>query len=292
MKQKSKKNKKKGSFLTTLLLIFVFIVGLSLLLYPSFSDYWNSLHQSIAIANYSEAVSNLGDEENERLFNEAVEYNSSLKERTNPYLLSPDQKQQYAELLDVSGTGVMGYIEIPSLGISAPLYHTTEEKVLQVAIGHIEWSYLPVGGEGTHCVLSGHRGLPSARLFTDVDKMVVGDVFTICILDRLLTYEVDKISIVEPDETAGLRAEEGMDYCTLVTCTPYGINTHRLLVRGHRIENAEEAKTVRVMADAIQIDPMVVAPILSIPILAVLLAMVLMNDRDSYRNSGGDDDED
>lgn len=170
----------------------------------------------------------------------------------------------------------MGYIEIPSIDCSLPIYHGTEESVLQTAIGHLEWTSLPVGGESTHCVLSGHRGLPSAKLFTNLDKLVEGDVFMLRILDEVLTYEVDQILIVEPQETAELQIVEGQDYCTLVTCTPYGINTHRLLVRGHRIDNMEEAKTVHVTADAVQIEPMIVAPIVAIPILLVLFIALII----------------
>ena len=185
----------------------------------------------------------------------------------------------------------MGYIEIPSIQVSLPIYHGTDEAVLQVAVGHLEWSSLPVGGESTHCVLSGHRGLPSAKLFTNLDRLAVGDVFLLRVLDEVLTYEVDQILIVEPSETDALRIVGGMDYCTLVTCTPYGVNTHRLLVRGHRIENAEEARTVRVTADAVQIEPLLVAPIAAIPLLAVLLIALLIPRRAKNRR-GDDADED
>ena len=173
----------------------------------------------------------------------------------------------------------MGYIEIPKINCSLPIYHGTNEAILQVAVGHIEGTSLPVGGESTHCVLSGHRGLPSAKLFTNLDQMEVGDIFMLRVLDEVLTYEVDQILIVEPQETGALQIEEGKDYCTLVTCTPYGVNTHRLLVRGHRIENIEEAKTVRVTADAIQIEPLLVAPAVALPMLIVLLVVLLIKTR-------------
>ena len=265
--------------LSTILLVFILLIGLSLLLYPSVSDYWNSFHQTRAIATYAENVAKLDNNQYDHLWEEARAYNEALRFRSNPYYLSEEQKAQYESLLDVSGLGVMGYIEIPEIDVSLPIYHGTEESVLQIAVGHLEWSSLPVGGESTHCVLSGHRGLPSAKLFTNLDKLREGDTFLLRILDEVLTYEVDQILIVEPQETGALKIEEGKDYCTLVTCTPYGINTHRLLVRGHRIDNIEQAKTIRVTADAIQIEPMLVAPIVAIPMLLILLVLLLLPRR-------------
>ena len=271
--------KKKGNHLITILLVLIFLLGLSLLLYPSVSDYWNSKHQTRAIAVYSEEVSGLDEDQYQALWEAAAAYNASLLERDNAYLLTEEQKAAYDQLLNVSGLGIMGYIEIPSIDCSLPIYHGTEESVLQIAIGHLEWSSLPVGGESTHCVLSGHRGLPSAKLFTNLDKLREGDTFLLRILDEVLTYEVDQILIVEPQETGALKIEEGKDYCTLVTCTPYGINTHRLLVRGHRVDNVEQAKTIRVTADAIQIEPLLVAPIVAIPMLLILLILLLLPRR-------------
>lgn len=281
--------KKKGNFTT--LLILVLLAGLSLLLYPSLSDYWNSFHQTRAIATYAEKVANLNQDQYDEIWAAAESYNASLTDRVNAYLLSDAQKEEYQQLLNVSGLGVMGYIEIPSIDCSLPIYHGTEESVLQIAVGHLEWSSLPVGGESTHCVLSGHRGLPSAKLFTNLDKLQTGDIFMLRVLDNVLTYEVDQILIVEPQETDALRIEEGKDYCTLVTCTPYGINTHRLLVRGHRIDNIEEAKTVRVTADAIQIEPLLVAPVVAIPILLLLLILLLL-PKQPRKKHGGEADED
>ena len=269
--------KKKGNFLN-ILLVLVFLVGLSLLLYPSVSDYWNSFHQTRAIATYAEEVATLDNEQYDELWAAAQQYNRSLTERGNAYVLSEEQKEAYEELLDVSGLGVMGYIEIPEIDVSLPVYHGTEESVLQIAVGHLDWSSLPVGGESTHCVLSGHRGLPSAKLFTNLDKLTEGDIFLLRVLDEVLTYEVDQILIVEPQETGALRIEEGKDYCTLVTCTPYGINTHRLLVRGHRIENQANAASIRVTADAMQIEPVIVAPIVAAPLLLCLMLWVLLRD--------------
>ena len=283
--------KKKGNHLITILLVLIFLLGLSLLLYPSVSDYWNSKHQTRAIAVYSEEVSGLDPDQYQALWAAAAAYNASLRERDNAYLLTEEQKAAYEQLLNVSGLGIMGYIEIPSIDCSLPIYHGTEESVLQIAIGHLEWSSLPVGGESTHCVLSGHRGLPSAKLFTNLDKLQEGDVFMLRVLDEVLTYEVDQILIVEPQEIAALQIAEGEDYCTLVTCTPYGINTHRLLVRGHRIENAPEARLVRVTADAVQIEPLLVAPIVALPMLLLLLILLLLPKRQKNDNGGYADEE-
>ena len=266
----------KKSVVSTVILILVFFLGLSLVLYPSVSDYWNSLHQSRAIATYAEEVSNLDTDRYEQLWAEAVDYNRTLWDRENAFLLSETQKATYDSLLNVGGNGVMGYIEIPTIGVSLPIYHGTDEGVLQIAVGHIEWTSLPVGGESSHCVISGHRGLPSAKLFTNLDKLVVGDTFLFRVLDETLTYEVDQILIVEPQEVSALTIREGEDLCTLVTCTPYGINTHRLLVRGHRVENAETARTIRVTADAMQVEPLIVAPMVAAPMLAVLLIWVML----------------
>ena len=268
---------------STMILILILVVGLSLMLYPSFSNWWNEAHQSRAIAAYSQEVSKLDENRYDELWQQAWEYNRSLVGRENAYLLDDSQKAEYERLLDVSGMGIMGYIEIPSLKVSLPIYHGTEESVLQVAVGHLEWTSLPVGGESTHCVLSGHRGLPSAKLFTDLDRLVVGDRFRLGVLDQVLTYEVDQILIVEPQDTEALLIEEGKDLCTLVTCTPYGINTHRLLVRGHRVETEKDAKNVRVTSDAIQIEPYLVAPVVAAPILLVLLLGLLIPRRRNKR---------
>lgn len=263
-------------FLSTFSLYFILIIGLSLLLYPSFSDWWNSFHSSHAIANYSEQVANLDEDKYTELWNSAWEYNQSLLERPNSYVLPEEQKAQYNQLLNIGGNGIMGYVEIPSLKITLPIYHGTDEAILQIAIGHLEWSSLPVGGIGSHCIISGHRGLPSARLFTDLDKMAEKDIFLLRVLDEVLTYEVDQIRIVEPFQVDDLLIEEGKDLCTLVTCTPYGINSHRLLVRGHRIDNIENTKTVRVTADAIQIQPVIIAPLLAAPLLLLLLVLLFI----------------
>lgn len=265
--------------LSTIVLVILLLIGLSLLLYPTVSDYWNSFHQTRAIATYAENVAALDNASYDAIWDAARQYNRNLLSRSNSFLLSEEQKAEYESLLDISGQGVMGYIEIPEIDVSLPIYHGTEDPVLQVAVGHLEWTSLPVGGESTHCVLSGHRGLPSAKLFTNLDKLREGDTFLLRVLDEILTYEVDQILIVEPQDTAALEIAEGEDYCTLVTCTPYGINTHRLLVRGHRIDNIEEVKTVRVTADAVQLEPMLVAPVVAIPMLLILLILLLLPRR-------------
>lgn len=271
--------KKKKSNASTIILFIIFFLGLSLLLYPSFADYWNSFTQSQAIASYIEQVSSLDDDAYEKIWAACRGYNDSLLGRSNDYLLSDKQRAQYKALLDLSGLGIMGYIEIPAINVNLPIYHGTSEGVLQVAIGHLDWTSLPVGGESSHCVVSGHRGLPSARLFTDLDQLQVGDTFLLHVLDETLTYQVDQIRIVLPEETEDLLIVEGKDYCTMVTCTPYGINTHRLLVRGHRIENAAEAVVVRVTADAVVVDKLIVAPFVLAPILLVLLIMLMFTTR-------------
>lgn len=270
--------------LSTIILILVFIVGLSLLLYPTLSDYWNSFHQSKAISDYADSVADLDDDLYIQMLKDAHEYNVSLIDKKNRYVLSEEERLHYNSLLNISGNGVIGYIEIPSIKCSLPIYHGTDESVLQIAIGHLAGSSLPIGGRGTHSVLSGHRGLPSAKLFTNLDKLVEGDTFIIRVLDETVTYEVDQILIVLPEETESLEIDKNRDYCTLITCTPYGVNTHRLLVRGHRIDNLENVSEVRVTADAMQIDPVIVAPMVAIPILLLLLAWLLFYYRKGNRH--------
>ena len=262
---------------STIVLLLVFLIGLSLLLYPTASDWWNSFHQSHAIASYAEAMAEMDDVSYEQAWAQAQAYNETLRSNNRRYQPTEEETEQYENLLNISGNGIMGYIEIPAIGVSLPIYHGTEDTVLQIAIGHIEGSSLPVGGPGTHCVVAGHRGLPSAKLFTDLDKLTEGDTFMLRVLDEVLTYEVDQIHIVEPHEVSLLEIEEGRDLCTLVTCTPYGVNSHRLLVRGHRIENQESASSIRVTADAMQIEPVLVAPAVAAPMLLVLFIWLLVS---------------
>ena len=278
--------KRKANHITTIVLVLILLVGLSLLLYPSVSDYWNSFHSSRAISAYAEDVANLDEVQYEEMWSAARAYNRALAERSTNFALSDAQKEEYEKLLDISGVGIMGYLEIPELNMSLPIYHGTEESVLQIAAGHLEWSSLPVGGESSHCVISGHRGLPSAKLFTDLEKLQEGDVFVLRVLDEVLTYEVDQIRVVEPSQVSDLEIVEGSDLCTLVTCTPYGINTHRLLVRGHRIENIQESQTIRVTSDAMQIEPLIVAPIVATPVLLLLLVLLLLPKRKDPSRGG------
>lgn len=267
---------------STIILILIFLVGLSVMLYPTVSDYVNQKNQSRAVASYSEEVENLSDVDYQAYFDAADDYNRRLAETPDAFY-RPEEVSGYTDTLDVSGTGIMGYITISKIGVELPVYHGTSDGVLQVAAGHLEGSSLPVGGAGTHAVISAHRGLPSAKLFTNLDELEVGDTFTITVLDRVLTYEVDQISIVLPTETDLLQPVEGKDYVTLMTCTPYGINTHRLLVRGKRIENAENQKHIRVTADALRIEPIIVAPALAVPMLVVMLAVPHLRKRKNQR---------
>ncbi|MBQ6540640.1 MAG: class C sortase [Oscillospiraceae bacterium] len=262
-----------------IILILVFLVGLSLLLYPTVSDWWNSFHQSRAIMNYTQMVANLDDEEYDRILNSAREYNANVARNGIKWALTDEERTVYDEELNFAKNGNMGYITIPTIEVEIPLYHGTSEVVLQSNIGHLEGTSLPVGGYTSHCVLSGHRGLPSARLFTDLDKMVVGDMFMLNILGETLTYSVDQIRIVEPTDLSDLQLVDGQDLCTLVTCTPYGVNTHRLLVRGHRIDNQEEKQTVRVVADAVQIETMYVAPVVAVPMVLIVIVWLIIDDR-------------
>jgi len=260
-------------------LILIFIIGLSLILYPSLSDYWNSIYQSKAIINYTEQVADLNQGDYQRLLEEARDYNAQLAEQTWTFALSDAEKEIYKKMLNLGDGTPMAWIEIPVIDVSLPIYHSTDDEVLQVAVGHIEGTSLPVGGNNTHCVLSGHRGLPSAKLLSNLDRMVEGDIFTIQTLDETLTYEVDQIRIVLPEDVDDINLVKGKDYCTLVTCTPYGINSHRLLVRGQRIENQDLFDSIRVPADAFQIEPVIVAPFVAVPILLLLFAWLLIHYR-------------
>jgi sortase A len=264
--------------LTTIILIFMILVGLSLLLYPTLSNYWNEKVQSRTIAKYEDTVSLLSEEDYTAILEQAYEYNEELAEKDGDFVLSEEETEEYNSQLAVFDDGLMGYIEIPTIDVKLPIYHGTSDDVLNIGVGHIPGSSLPVGGESTHCVLLAHRGLPSAKLFTNLDELVEGDTFTVRTLDETLTYEVDQILITEPDDTSALGIEEGKDYCTLVTCTPYGVNTQRLLVRGHRVGNAEDTDAKYVSAEARQIKPVVVAPFAAIPIIFAML-IFLRNDR-------------
>jgi len=283
-----------SSIVLTIFLIILFIVGSSVMLYPLVSNYINTKHQSYAIAEYDEKINDMMDTTYAEFMQKAEDYNARLKEIESP-LVNFDQLSDYYSVLDVSGTGIIGYITIPQIQIQLPIYHGTSDEVLNIAVGHIEGSTLPIGGENTHAVLSAHRGLPSAKLFSDLDELVVGDTFTVTVLNEILTYQVDKISIVKPEKIENLDIVDGSDYVTLLTCTPYGVNTHRLLVRGKRIKTQETEVMIRVSADAVQIEPVVVAVVIAFPllILTFLITIVMTSIHNIHKkeDKAGDQDE-
>ena len=276
--------RRRGPQRSTIVLVAFLLLGLGIIAYPTFSDWWNSYHQTRAIASYVQAVEEVSQDDIDAMIAEAVAYNERLLHKPDRYRMTKDEEAEYRSILDFTGTGVMGYIQINSIGVNLPVYHGVEERVLQMAIGHIEGTSLPVGGPTTHAAVSGHRGLPSAKLFTDLDKLVEGDTFTVTILDRTCTYEVDQIRIVDPTDMSELNLQKGADYVTLVTCTPYGINTHRLLVRGHRIDNI--AGRVVIPAEALQIPNYIAVPAVAIPMLFAYLVGSLIY----YRFFGGTPD--
>ena len=272
-KEKGKAKAKKRS-LSNILMGIALAVGTMLLVYPKASDYWNSFTQSRSIMGYAEQVAQMSAAEYAKFISEAEEYNAKLAENGNEWHMTQGQKKVYESRLTFDSTGVMGYIDIPKISTKLPIYHGTSDAVLQTSIGHLAESSLPVGGKGSHCVLSGHRGLPSAKLFSDLDKMVQGDTFTLSVLNETYTYQVDQIRVVEPTDLRELTIRPGMDLCTLVTCTPYGVNSHRLLVRGHRVKNVNG--DAKVVADALQIQPVHVAPFIMIFIIAGLLVKFMV----------------
>ncbi|MBQ9708341.1 MAG: class C sortase [Firmicutes bacterium] len=266
----------------TIVLVAILLTGAGLLAYPSIANYWNSFHQTQAIMSYSDQVSSMSTEDYEKILKDARAYNRRLGETGIQWNLTEEQRAEYNSKLKIEGSDVMAYVSIPKIHVKLPIYHGTDESVLQTSIGHLEPTSLPVGGKSSHCSISGHRGLPSARLFTDISRLKEGDTWTITVLNETLTYEVDQIRIVEPTDLSNLTIEEGKDYCTLITCTPYGINTHRLLVRGHRIPNADG--DANLTADAIQIEPIYIAPFLAAPILLALLVMLVITTRRARKN--------
>lgn len=277
--------KSRKNYISTLILIIVFLVGLSVMLYPTISNYLNSRTQSRAIANYDQILNKMDNSDYNALMSAAKYYNGQIRDTYAP-LENYDVVNGYETVLDITGTGIMGYITIPKIKIELPIYHGTSSEVLNVAVGHVQGSSLPIGGSGTHSIISAHRGLPSAKLFSDLDQLNIGDTFTITVLNEILTYSVDKITVVNPDETDSLQLVPGKDYVTLVTCTPYGINTHRLLVRGTRIETAEKS-SVRVSADAVQIEPMLVAPaIAALPIMVLFGFLIVGGVRKKHKKDG------
>jgi len=261
----------------------IFIVGLVIFLYPSVSNYINSKNQSKAISNYEELLNSISKEDYSKMWNEAYAYNEELTKKPLNFNLSEEEMKEYQSVLDVTGTGIMGYIEIENIGVHLPIYHGTTESVLQVGIGHLEGTSLPTGTKNTHAVLSGHRGLPSSKLFSDLDQMIVGDTFLLHILDQTFAYQIDQINIVLPDETNDLAIVDGKEYVTLVTCTPYGVNTHRLLVRAKRVDYSEETRLI-VPADATRYGNLIVAPFVAAPLLLIVFIVFLV--RTSNRPAG------
>lgn len=267
-------------YVSTAVIAAAFFVGISLLLYPVISEYINAKHQSKAIASYDETVSHMSEAEYDEIFAEARAYNDALA-RTEGAFYQPERVPGYLEALDITGTGIMGYVTIDKIGVELPVYHTVETDVLQSAVGHLPGTSLPIGGEGTHAVLSGHRGLPSARLFTDLNKLEPGDLFTITVLNRVVMYRVDQVKIVDPTDVTDLQLIPGRDYCTLFTCTPYGINSHRLLVRGVRVETPEDAAPRYIANEAYRIDPLIVTPAVAAPMLLGIVVVMLIKSRRS-----------
>ena len=280
--------KKKSHRVSNTILVLILLAGMAIAAYPAFSDYWNSMHQTRAIQSYAERVAELDNEAYTAVWEAALDYNRRLAENPNPWAMEDEDIEDYERQLNVDGTGNMGFISIPKIDVNLPLYHGTSDAVLQTSIGHIDGTSLPAGSVhpdpddfskveyASHSVLSGHRGLPSAKLFSDLDAMEVGDVFYLTILDQTLTYQVDKISVILPEDSSELSLFPGKDYCTLMTCTPYGINTHRLLIRGVRVENDKELLDVRVTADALKVEPLYVVPFIAAPVLLLLILWVVL----------------
>ena len=269
---------------TAIFLTIGFLVGICILLYPAISDYWNSKTQSQAINNYESVLDNLKAEEYETLFAQAHAYNQALYETSYP-LVDYKNVPGYYDTLSITDNDMIGYLKIDRIGVELPIYHGTSEAVLNKGVGHLEGSSLPVGGENTHCVMSAHRGLPSSKLFTDLDRMEPGDTFQIIVLDQVLTYQVDLVKVIEPTDLSNLQIIEGGDYCTLFTCTPYGINTHRLLVRGARIETIREKPILYVSNEAFRIDPLLVTPAVAAPMLLALLIHLLVKYREPSKKT-------
>jgi len=272
---------------TVIFLTLGFLVGISLLLYPAFSNYWNSKTQSRAIVDYEAVLEHLKPEDYSAMFQAAYDYNRALYETDFP-LMDYEEIPGYYDTLKLPGSSIIGYVKIDKIGVELPIYHGTSDEVLNVGVGHLEGTSLPVGGENTHSVMSAHRGLPSAKLFTDLDRLEPGDTFQITVLDQVLTYQVDQVKVITPTEVEDLLIAEGKDYCTLFTCTPYGINTHRLLVRGIRIETIVEKPIIYVANEAFRIEPLLVTPAVAAPMLLVFFIHLMVKYREPPKKKEGD----
>ena len=271
---------------TVIFLTLGFLIGVSVLLYPAFSNYWNSKTQSRAIVNYESVLEHLEPENYSAVFQTAYDYNDALRELDFP-LRDFEEVPGYYDTLKIEGSGIIGYVKIEKIGVELPIYHGTSDAVLNIGVGHLEGSSLPVGGESTHSVMSAHRGLPSAKLFTDLDRLEFGDTFQITILDQVLTYQVDQVKVITPREIDDLQIVDGKDYCTLFTCTPYGINTHRLLVRGIRIETVAEKPMIYVANEAFRIEPLLVTPAVAAPMILVFLIHLMVKYREPPKKKEG-----
>ena len=274
---------------TVIFLTLGFLIGISVLLYPAFSNYWNSKTQSRVIVDYESVLEHLEPEDYSAIFQAADDYNEALRLIEFP-LANYEQVPGYYDTLKIEGTSIIGYVKIDKIGVELPIYHGTSDAVLNRGVGHLEGTSLPVGGESTHSAISAHRGLPSAKLFTDLDRLEIGDTFQIAILDRVLTYQVDQVKVITPREIENLQIVEGKDYCTLFTCTPYGINTHRLLVRGIRIETITEKPVIYVANEAFRIEPLLVTPAVAAPMLLVFLIHLMVKYREPPKKKEGDSD--
>lgn len=274
---------------TVIFLTLGFLIGISVLLYPAFSNYWNSKTQSRAIVDYESVLDNLEAEDYSALFQAAYDYNDALYAVDFP-LMNYDEVPGYFDTLKIEGTSIIAYVKIPKIGVELPIYHGTSDEVLNRGVGHLQGSSLPVGGMNTHCVVSAHRGLPSAKLFTDLDRLEIGDTFQINVLDQVLTYQVDQVKVITPREIDDLQIVEGKDYCTLFTCTPYGINTHRLLVRGIRIETITEKPVIYVANEAFRIEPLLVTPAVAAPMVLVFLIHLMVKYREPPKKKEGESD--
>lgn len=261
--------------LSTVFFAAVLIVGLCIFLYPSVSNYLNGLKQSKAIADYTASLDSMTPEDYSAFWKTAIAYNEKLASKVVDFNLTDEEMEEYNKILDPTGTGIIGYLEIENIGVDLPIYHGVEESVLSVGIGHLPGTSFPTGTVSTHTVLSGHRGLPSAELLTNLDQMIEGDTFLLHIMDQVFAYEVDSINIVLPNETESLYVYDGEDYVTLVTCTPYGVNTHRLLVRGKRVDYNQEERLI-ITADATMYSTLSVAVFIAVPILLIIFIVFMI----------------
>ncbi|MCF0259167.1 MAG: class C sortase [Erysipelotrichaceae bacterium] len=274
MKSKGLSNKK---------LLIILLLGIGLISYPTISNWWNSRVQTKLIDSYVEKAEKMSKEEMQAEFDKGYAYNDQLKKVEMP-IINSDVVPGYEDTLKLSDQGMIGTIKIPKINLQLPVYHGTDEKTLSFAVGHIKGTSLPIGGKGSHAVLSAHRGLPSAQLFSNLDVLKEGDFFVITVLNRTFTYKVDQIRIVEPQEISDLTIDPDQDYVTLLTCTPYGVNTHRLLVRGHRVEGNEE---LVLTSEALELDSTIIAPVVAFPLLVVFVIFIFVKGRKKKPEESG-----